>query len=309
MSFRWEVTVHHSKMNSKNASILSMKWLFLKIMVVSMTITRNPTIDKIGIWLSSSKTPTTVPRRLPMVIIFFMIPPLSGEGTEQMPASCHSLRRYYPDQVPGVGHLPLSASLWKLPRGIIIIILELNIGFVGVEIVPYSMVLQVGIIILTGYLVGLLAQKLGFPRVTGYILAGLLLNPYVLDFVIHRSIIGKNFQMSSSVLISLSLAIITFEVGGSLAIGAMKRLGKAVMYITIFEAEMAFLFVTLGLFTFFHFTGLFGGNARIDLAIALIIGALAAPTDPSATLAVMKEYKAHGEVSSMIMMVAAFGDD
>jgi len=171
-----------------------------------------------------------------------------------------------------------------------------------------NMVLQVGIIILTGYLVGLLAQKLGFPRVTGYILAGLLLNPYVLDFVIHRSIIGKNFQMSSSVLISLSLAIITFEVGGSLAIGAMKRLGKAVMYITIFEAEMAFLFVTLGLFTFFHFTGLFGGNARIDLAIALIIGALAAPTDPSATLAVMKEYKAHGEVSSMIMMVAAFDD-
>lgn len=171
-----------------------------------------------------------------------------------------------------------------------------------------NIVLQVGIIILTGYLVGLMAQKLGFPRVTGYILAGLLLNPYVLEFVIHRSIIGKDLQMNSNVLISLALAIITFEVGGSLAIGAMKRLGKAVMYITIFEAEMAFLFVTLGLFTFFHFTGLFGGNTRIDLAIAFIMGALAAPTDPSATLAVMKEYKAHGEVSSMIMMVAAFDD-
>jgi len=81
------------------------------------------------------------------------------------------------------------------------------------------------------------------------------------------------------------------------------------MYITIFDAAMAFLFVTFYLFTFFYFTGLFAGNTRIDLAIALIMGALAAPTDPSATLAVMKQYKAHGEVSSMIMMVAAFGDD
>jgi len=75
------------------------------------------------------------------------------------------------------------------------------------EILVENMVLQVGIIILTGYLVGLLAQKLGFPRVTGYILAGLILNPYVLDFVIHRSIVGKNLRMDSSVLTRLALDI------------------------------------------------------------------------------------------------------
>ncbi len=171
-----------------------------------------------------------------------------------------------------------------------------------------SVILEVGILLLLGYIFGILAAKLGFPRVTGYILAGILLNPFVMEHVFHINLIEGAFMHSSTVLTNLTLAIITFEVGGSLAIDAIKRLGKNVAYITFFEAEMAFIAVITGLFLFFHFMGMFGGNVRVQLAVALVMGALASPTDPSATLAVMKQYKARGEVSSMIMMVAAFDD-
>jgi len=171
-----------------------------------------------------------------------------------------------------------------------------------------SVILEVGILLITGYIFGIIASKLKFPRVTGYIFAGLLLNPFVMEHIFHVDVIKGAFIHSSTVLTNLTLAVITFEVGGSLAIDAIKRLGKNVAYITFFEAEFAFIAVITGLFLFFHYTGLFHGNWRVDLAVAMVMGSLASPTDPSATLAVMKQYKARGEVSSMIMMVAAFDD-
>ncbi len=171
-----------------------------------------------------------------------------------------------------------------------------------------SVILEVAILLIMGYIFGILASKLGFPRVTGYIFAGLILNPFTLTHIFHLRLLDGAFMHSSTVLTNLTLAIITFEVGGSLAIDDIKMLGKTVAYITFFEAEMAFLSVVGGLFLFFHFLGMFGGNVRVQLAVALVMGALASPTDPSATLAVMKQYKARGEVSSMIMMVAAFDD-
>ncbi|NOZ91763.1 hypothetical protein GM182_00370 [bacterium 3DAC] len=171
-----------------------------------------------------------------------------------------------------------------------------------------SVILEVAIIILTGYLLGILANKIGLPRVTGYIFAGLLLNPFTMQHVFHIKLIEGAFVQSSTVLANLTLAIITFEVGGSLAIDAIKRLGKNVAYITVFEAEFAFIAVITGLYLFFHYTNMFHAGWRVDLALALVMGALASPTDPSATLAVMKQYKARGEVSSMIMMIAAFDD-
>ncbi len=172
----------------------------------------------------------------------------------------------------------------------------------------YQAIVEIAIIILSGFVLGIVADRLGFPRVTGYILAGVLLNPYVVDKILSSPLIKPSFVQSSAVLTAVSLAIITFEVGGSLSIPAIKRLGKQVALITLFEAEMAFLSVAFFLFLLFHFTGAFGGDIRAQISVALVMGSLASPTDPSATLAVMKQYKARGPVSSMIMMVAAFDD-
>jgi Kef-type K+ transport system membrane component KefB len=171
-----------------------------------------------------------------------------------------------------------------------------------------QVIVEVAIIIVSGFVLGIIVDRLGFPRVTGYILAGVLLNPYVVSRILSSPLIKPSFVQSSAVLTAVSLAIITFEVGGSLSIPAIQRLGKQVALITLFEAEMAFLSVASFLFLLFHFTGAFGGDVRAQISVALVMGSLASPTDPSATLAVMKQYKAHGPVSSMIMMVAAFDD-
>jgi len=164
--------------------------------------------------------------------------------------------------------------------------------------------LIVGIIVFTGFVFGEIATKIKLPKVTGYILAGILLNPNLL------TLIPKNFIDHTSFITNISLSFITFSVGGTLLYPHIKKLGKGILYITIFEAEFAFLAVVIGFLAiapfFIHFA-----NATwftVFIPISLLIGSLASPTDPSATLAVVYEYKAKGDVSSTIMGVAAFDD-
>ncbi|HUZ16816.1 MAG TPA: cation:proton antiporter [Spirochaetia bacterium] len=162
----------------------------------------------------------------------------------------------------------------------------------------------IGIIILTGFLLGELASTVRLPKVTGYIVAGILLNPSLTGFVPH------DFVDSTSIVTNISLSLITFSVGGSLYLPQVRRLGKGIIYITVFEAEVAFLVVIAGFLLLSRYV-LSGSSLRfveIFIPVSLFMGALASPTDPSATLAVTHEYHAKGDVTSTIMGVAAFDD-
>lgn len=166
-----------------------------------------------------------------------------------------------------------------------------------------SPVFLIGIIVSTGFAVGELAQKLRLPKVTGFILAGILLNPGVLG------IVPADFTQHTSVVTNIALSFITFSVGGTLLFSRVRKLGKEILLITLCEGEFAFL-VTAGGILLVAPLLLHDGSDWVATYIpgALLIGCLASPTDPSATLAVVHEYKARGRVTSMIMGVAAFDD-
>jgi len=165
-------------------------------------------------------------------------------------------------------------------------------------------ILVIGLILFGGFIMGEVCRRLGLPKVTGYILAGLLLNPRL------TPIIPGDFVEHTDLVTNISLAFITFSVGGTLLMEKIRTLGKPIILITLFEAECAFLFVTTAFVTVIPLLGGFGDGSTVGqvLPMALLLGALAAPTDPSATLAVVHEYHAKGEVTSTIMGVAAFDD-
>ena len=165
-------------------------------------------------------------------------------------------------------------------------------------------ILSVGIIIISGLIGGEIAKKMKLPAVTGYILAGVFLNPGLFN------VIPKSFLDNTGLITNIALSFITFSIGGTLLLSRIKRLGKGVIYITVFEAEFAFLAVIAGFLVIIPFLMHNPGSSWFATFIpfALLLGALASPTDPSATLAVVHQYKARGEVSSMIMSVAAFDD-
>ena len=164
--------------------------------------------------------------------------------------------------------------------------------------------LAIGILIASGFTLGELVEKLGLPRVTGYILAGVLLNPGVLH------VVPVQFVEATEPVTNIALAILTFAVGGTLALSPLRELGKGVAFIAVGEAELAALAVTLGTVATLPFL-IHIENASFlitYLPLSLLLGSLASPTDPSATLAVMHQYKAKGPVSFSIMAAAALDD-
>ncbi len=165
-------------------------------------------------------------------------------------------------------------------------------------------ILIIGIIMLCGFVFGEFCARFGLPKVTGYILAGIILNPNL------THIIPKHFIEHTALVTNISLSFITFSVGGTLFFPKIRSLGKPIILITLFEAEFAFfivaiVFALLGPFIVSH--------SQLTLSsffipLSLLIASLASPTDPSATLAIEHQYHAEGEVASTIMGVAVFDD-
>ncbi|MDD3374716.1 MAG: cation:proton antiporter [Candidatus Omnitrophica bacterium] len=165
-------------------------------------------------------------------------------------------------------------------------------------------ILIAGIIVSVGFLFGEIAQKIKLPKITGYIIAGVLLNPGIVSFI------PKNFPEATNPITNIALAFITFSIGGSLLYSNIKKLGKGMLLITLFEAEFAFLAIA---FSFILFGPMFltDGNPswlQIIIPMGLLLGCLGSPTDPSATLAIKQEYKPVGDVSETMLGVAAFDD-
>jgi len=163
--------------------------------------------------------------------------------------------------------------------------------------------LATGVAIILGYIAGEIAKKAGLPRVSGYILAGLVLNPRISGFV------SVQFVNSMDTTIEMSLATLTFAIGGTLAFGPLRELGKKVVLIAFGEAQISALVVTLGFLATLPFLlGESGHFLAIVAPLAILLGSLASPTDPSATLAVVRQYKAKGMVTFSIMASSAIDD-
>ena len=163
--------------------------------------------------------------------------------------------------------------------------------------------LATGLAIMLGHVLGELVRKLGLPRVSGYIVAGLILNPRI------TGLVSSSFVDSMGTTTDLSLAILTFAIGGTLAFGPLRELGKKILFIALGEAQLSALLVTAGCLATLPFLLPGGGSFLATVApLAILLGALASPTDPSATLAVVRQYKAKGMVTFSVMASAALDD-
>ena len=165
-------------------------------------------------------------------------------------------------------------------------------------------ILIVGLILFVGFVLGEAAEKVRLPKISGYILAGILLNPRLLP------VVPETFTEHTDLITDIALAFITFSVGGTLLVSRIKTLGRTIALTALFEAEMALVFVIGG---FVGAQALFGESMSqfqtgLLIPLSILLGSLALPTDPSATLAVTHEYRARGDVSSAVLGVAAFDD-
>jgi Kef-type K+ transport system membrane component KefB len=173
-----------------------------------------------------------------------------------------------------------------------------------VMLMEMNLVLAIGIITVVGFLGGLAAERLRFPRITGYILIGILLSPSVLNVISGATI------EDLGIITDVALGIIAFLIGGSLRLESLRKLGRSIAWITPFQSVGAWCLVTI-LLAFLFPRILTIPNATFYgtyFPMAFIIGAISCATAPAATAAIISECKAKGPFTTTLLAVVALDD-
>ena len=146
-------------------------------------------------------------------------------------------------------------------------------------------------LLIIGFIFGRLINMIKLPRVTGYIIAGIIFGPSLLN------IFSKIDLAQFDFIPQLALGIIALVIGAGFSFGLVKRLGFRFIIITISQAVVAFLLV-------FVFLSLF----KMPLGAALPLAAIATATAPAATVAIIREYRAQGPLTETTLAVVALDD-
>lgn len=159
------------------------------------------------------------------------------------------------------------------------------------ELLTSHSLFTVGILLITGYLMGKLVSLIKLPEITGYILAGLLMGDSVFAVVHHE------MSESLKIVTDVALGLIALTIGGEFYITKLKRMGKEVVIMTLFQIVLTFGAVSAGLLIF-----------NVDLPFALLMGAIATATAPAATVAIVQSLRARGKFVDYLYGVVALDD-
>jgi len=165
-----------------------------------------------------------------------------------------------------------------------------------------NLILAIGIMIVVGLFGGLASEKLKFPRITGYIIVGVLLSPSLLN-IISRETIGN-----LDIVTDIALGFIAYLIGGSLYWAQLQRLAKSIIWITLLQSLGAWFLVTLVLAISGHLIIPNGTFWQTYFPLAFIVGAVSCATAPAATMAIIREYKAKGPLTATLLAVVALDD-
>lgn len=159
--------------------------------------------------------------------------------------------------------------------------------------------LYAGIFLITGLLFGKLAKLVHLPNVTGYLVGGLLIGPSVLG------LISQEGLSSMGLVSNIALGFIAFSIGNELKVSYFKKVGIGPILIAVFESLFAVIAVFVALVVYFAIAGALD---RTNIRFALVLSAIAAATAPAATLMVVRQYRAKGNLTDTLMSVVALDD-
>lgn len=154
-----------------------------------------------------------------------------------------------------------------------------------------SVLFYLSLILLSGLLFGRAVKYIKLPNVTGYLLAGIILGPYVLK------VLPSNLVHQLEIVPEMALAFIAFIIGSEFKVSYFKKVGIKPVLIALFEALTAAVLVFGALMIF-----------GVDFQIAIILAAIASATAPAATVMVIKQYGAKGPLTKTLLSVVALDD-
>ena len=171
-----------------------------------------------------------------------------------------------------------------------------------------QMLLSLSLALIIGLMLSRLAKLVNLPAVTAYLVAGILVGPYLLGQVwlpnaqIHLGFTEKDFE-SYKLFSDVALGFIAFAIGNEFRLATLKKTGKQATVIGIVQAVAATLVVDAALIGL-HFLM----PDVLPLPAAIVLGAVASATAPAATLMVVRQYKAKGPLTDLLLPIVALDD-
>ena len=168
-----------------------------------------------------------------------------------------------------------------------------------------DLLLKTAFALFAGLMMTRLFKYLGFnfPDVTAFLIAGVLVGPYVFGRF------GLGFSSSYElvdveVISSAALGFIAFDIGSEFRMEQLREMGKTATFIGIFQALAATVFVDVALIAL---SVKLGGEV-LPVPVAITLGAIASATAPAATLMVVRQFKAKGPVTDLLLPIVALDD-
>ncbi len=165
--------------------------------------------------------------------------------------------------------------------------------------------LSLSIALFAGLMLSRVAKLFKLPAVTAYLVAGILVGPYLLGAFDVKGLgfISMEDVESYSLLCDIALGFIAFSIGNEFRLSQLKSTGKQATIIGIAQAVVTTLLVDAVLI------GLhFAMPDKLPLSAAIVLGAIASATAPAATLMVVRQYKAKGKLTDILLPVVALDD-
>ncbi len=165
--------------------------------------------------------------------------------------------------------------------------------------------LSLSVALFVGLMLSRLAKLVKLPAVTAYLVAGILIGPYCLGaFGIHGlGFVSMGDIKTYSLLSDTALGFIAFLIGNEFRLAQLKKTGRQATVIGIVQAVFTALLVDIALIGL-HFII----PDKLPLPAAIVLGAIASATAPAATLMVVKQYKAKGPLTDILLPVVALDD-
>ena len=168
-----------------------------------------------------------------------------------------------------------------------------------------TMLLSVAVSLFAGLMLSRVVKLLKLPAVTGYLIAGLLIGPFVLG---RLNIPGLGFTSLEEVdrmkpISEVALGFIAFAIGNEFRLSQLRVIGKQATVIAVFQALSATILVDLSLLGLHLLM-----PDKITVPVAISLGAIATATAPAATLMVVNQYKAKGPLVDLLLPIVALDD-
>lgn len=167
---------------------------------------------------------------------------------------------------------------------------ETMIEKIGIQYEP-NIITLIGLLAVVVFLGSKVFQRLGIPQVVGYIVVGVVLGNSFLN------VVPLELTEELTFISEIALGLIGFDMGSHLRLRALRRLGRSIALILLFEAVGTFALVTAGIYVITQ-----------SWHTALIFGALSSATAPAATVDVLAEYDAKGPLTTSLLAVVGMDD-